>query len=92
MLKNLELTGGLVFSGQLLLELAGAGLSREDAYKLVQTHAMRAWTEGLNFREQISADPAVTSLLTPDQVAHAFDYRRQLTNIDKVFARVLAEG
>ncbi len=92
MLKNLELTGGLVFSGQLLLELAGAGMSREDAYRLVQGHAMDAWTNDKNFRELVSDDPEITSRLSPEQLASAFDYIRQLRNIDAVFDRVLAEG
>jgi adenylosuccinate lyase len=64
MLKNLESTGGLIFSGQLLLDLA-AGMSREDAYSLVQSHAMRSWKEGLTFRDEIARDPAITSRLTP---------------------------
>ena len=92
MLKNLELTGGLVFSGQLLLELAAAGMSREDAYRLVQSNAMRAWTEDLNFRELVAADPEISTRLTATQIRDAFDYRRQLGNIDKVFARVMAEA
>ncbi len=92
MLRNLELTGGLVFSGQLLLELAGAGMSREDAYRLVQGHAMDAWTNDKNFKELVMADPAVTGKLSPEQIAASFDFTRQLGNIDAVFARVLAEG
>ena len=56
MKANLESTGGLVFSGQLLLDLVEHGVSREDAYRLVQAHAMRAWKEGLNFRELVLAD------------------------------------
>jgi adenylosuccinate lyase len=92
MLQNLESTHGLVFSGQLLVDLAAAGMSREDAYKLVQTHAMDAWTNGKNFRELIEADAAVVRLLGREKVAAAFDVQRQLTNIDEVFARVLAEG
>ena len=91
MLKNLESTGGLVFSGQLLLDLAAAGLSREDAYKLVQTHAMRAWKEGLTFKDEIAKDPAITSRLSPGQLAHAFDYKRQLENVDAIFRRVLGK-
>ena len=51
MLKNVENTGGLIFSGQLLLDLAEAGMSREEAYRLVQAHAMHAWKEDLLFRE-----------------------------------------
>jgi adenylosuccinate lyase len=92
MLKNLESTNGLVFSGQLLIDLAAAGMSREDAYRLVQGHAMNAWTNDLNFRTLIEADPEIKQRMPPEQIAAAFDVRRQLTNIDEVFARVLAEG
>jgi adenylosuccinate lyase len=92
MLKNLELTGGLIFSGQLLLDLAEAGMSREDAYKLVQADAMNAWQNDLNFRSLVEADTAIAAKLTKEKLAAAFDYHRQLTNIDAVFARVLAEG
>jgi len=92
MMKNLELTGGLIFSGQLLLDLSEAGMSREDAYKLVQAHAMNAWQNDLNFRSLVEADPAITAKLSPQKLAAAFDYHRQLTNIDAVFARVLAAG
>jgi adenylosuccinate lyase len=90
MLSNLELTGGLIFSGQLLLELAEAGMSREDAYRLVQSHAMRSWKEDLNFRQEVANDPAVSKLLSPEQLARAFDLHRQLTNVDTIFERVLA--
>ena len=92
MLKNLELTGGLVFSGQLLLDLAAAGVSREDAYRLVQGHAMDAWENGKNFKELVYSDAAITSKLKRETIDEAFDYKRQLRNIDEVFARVLAEG
>lgn len=92
MLKNLELTHGLIFSGQLLLDLAEAGMSREDAYRKVQAHAMNAWQNELNFRELIGTDPEITSWLAPEKLAQAFDYRRQLQNVDAVFERVLAEG
>jgi adenylosuccinate lyase len=89
MLKNLESTGGLVFSGQLLLDLAASGMSREDAYRLVQSHAMRSWSEGLKFRDEVAREPAITSRLTPEQLAGAFDYRRQLANVNAIFDRVL---
>ena len=59
MLANLESTRGLVFSGQLLLDLVEAGVSREDAYRLVQSHAMRAWREDLDFHELIMNDPEI---------------------------------
>jgi adenylosuccinate lyase len=92
MLKNLESTNGLVFSGQLLIDLAAAGMSREDAYRLVQGHAMNAWTNDLNFRALIGSDPEINQRMSLEKIAAAFDVRRQLTNIDEVFARVLAEG
>jgi adenylosuccinate lyase len=89
MLRNLESTGGLIFSGQLLLDLAAAGMSREDAYRLVQSHAMRAWKEDLVFRDEIARVPEITALLTPEQLVRAFDYHRQLANVDAIFSRVL---
>jgi adenylosuccinate lyase len=92
MLKNLESTNGLVFSGQLLIDLAAAGMSREEAYRLVQGHAMNAWTTDLNYRTLIEADPAINALLSKAKIAEAFDVRRQLTNIDEIFERVLAAG
>jgi adenylosuccinate lyase len=88
MRRNLDLTKGLVFSGQLLLELAAAGMLRENAYKLVQSHAMRAWEEEGDFRAAVEADPEVRAIMTPDQIAQAFSLERQLRNVDKIFARV----
>ena len=89
MRRNLESTGGLIFSGQLLLDLAASGMSREDAYRLVQAHAMRSWKNDLIFRDEISADPQVTERLTSEQLALAFDTTRQLANVDAIFLRVL---
>ncbi len=91
MLRNLESTGGLIFSGQLLLDLAEAGMMREDAYRLVQTHAMRAWKEELNYRELIGADSEIARLLPPEKLQRAFDLNRQLANVDAIFARVLQD-
>jgi adenylosuccinate lyase len=91
MKKNLESTGGLIFSGQLLLDLAEAGMLREDAYRLVQSHAMRAWKEDLNFREEVARDPQITKLLSPEKLEKTFDYTRQLGNVDAIFKRVLGE-
>ena len=88
MLANLESTHGLIFSGQLLLDLVEHGMTREDAYRLVQGHAMRAWNEGLNFRDQILADKKITSKVPRKQVEYAFDLQRQLKNVDQIFARV----
>jgi len=91
MKKNLESTGGLIFSGQLLLDLAEAGMLREEAYRLVQSHAMRAWKEDLNFREEVAKDAAITKLLSAEKLANTFDYARQLGNVDAIFKRVLEE-
>jgi adenylosuccinate lyase len=91
MKKNLESTGGLIFSGQLLLDLAEAGMMREDAYRLVQGHAMKAWKEDLVFRDEVAKDTAITGLLTPEKLAKTFDYMRQLGNVDAIFKRVLGE-
>src|SRR5271168_855516 len=88
MLKNLESTGGLIFSGQLLLDLAESGMSREDAYRLVQSHAMRAWRENLDFHELILNDPEISGRVPRAKIERAFDLKRQLRNIDKIFARV----
>ncbi len=89
MLKNLESTGGLIFSGQLLLDLAESGMSREDAYRLVQGHAMNSWKNDLIFREEIAKVPEITARLSPEKLARAFDYNRQLANVDAIFSRVL---
>jgi adenylosuccinate lyase len=91
MKKNLESTGGLIFSGQLLLDLAEAGMSREDAYRLVQNLAIRSWKEELVFQDEVAKDPAVTALLSPAKLSGTFDYERQLVNVDAIFMRVLGE-
>ncbi len=89
MIKNLESTGGLIFSGQLLLDLAESGMSREEAYRLVQSHAMRSWKEDLIFRDEVAKDPAITNRLSPEKLARTFDLHRQLSNVDAIFERVL---
>jgi len=88
MKRNLESTGGLVFSGQLLLDLVEHGVSREDAYRMVQHHAMRAWKEDLNFRDLVLKDKEIMGRVPRAQVERAFDLKRQLRNIDGIFARV----
>jgi len=88
MLRNLHSTGGLVFSGQLLLDLVEAGVLREDAYRLVQRNAMQAWREEKNFRELVCSDPEITSRVDKKTLDRAFDLNRQLRNVDKIFKRV----
>jgi len=92
MLRNLESTGGLVFSGQLLLDLVEHGVSREDAYRMVQGNAMRAWNEDKNFRALIANDPDISKRVPREQIDRAFDLKRQLQNVDKIIDRALAEG
>jgi len=88
MRKNLGMTMGLVFSGQLLLDLTAAGMLREDAYKLVQSHALQAWEYDQDFRAAIEADPEVTKRLTASKLAESFSVSRQLANVDRIFKRV----
>ncbi len=90
-LANLELTHGLVFSGQLLLELAAAGVAREEAYRWVQRHAMETWRSGQDFRQAIEADPEIQQRVPADVIAAAFDLHRHLRNVDAIFARTLGE-
>jgi len=92
MLENLNSTRGLVFSGQLLLDLVEAGVSREDAYRLVQKHAMNAWKQGLDFKKLVLADKEISGRVSRQKIEHAFDLQRQLRNIDKIFARVFPAG
>jgi adenylosuccinate lyase len=89
MKKNLDSTGGLIFSGQVLLDLAEAGMLREDAYRLVQKHAMNAWQNDLVFRDLVAADAEITKRLSQEKLARTFDLGRQLSNVDAIFARVL---
>ena len=88
MRSNLDSTGGLVFSGQLLLDLVEHGVSREDAYRMVQHHAMRAWKEDLNFHDLVMKDKEITRRVPRQQIERAFDLKRQLRNVDGIFARV----
>jgi adenylosuccinate lyase len=91
MLRNLELTNGLVYSGQLLQDLVEKGMPRDDAYKAVQENAMAAWENDSNFRERIAADSRITKYLDAKALAHAFDLQRQLRYVDAIFVRVFGE-
>ncbi len=88
MKRNLDLTRGLVFSGQLLLDLSAAGMLREEAYKLVQGYAMSAWESDGDFRSAIESDPIITKHLSPEALEDTFSVSRQLRNIDQIFQRV----
>jgi len=91
MLKNIGLTHGLVFSGQLLLALTQEGVSREDAYAWTQRNAMKVWDEGGDYEELVTKDADIASRLSPDAIARVFDLKHYLRNVDKVFARVFGE-
>jgi adenylosuccinate lyase len=88
MLKNLELTQGLVFSGQLLQDLVEKGMPRDDAYKAVQENAMAAWESDSSFRERVAGDARVAKFLDAKALAHTFDLQRQLRFVDAIFDRV----
>jgi adenylosuccinate lyase len=91
MRRNLESTRGLVFSGQLLLDLAAAGMLREEAYSVVQGHAMSAAENEADFRTAIEGDPQITRYLSRAQIGQAFSIERQLANVDAVFRRVFSQ-
>ncbi len=88
MLKNLGLTRGLVFSGQLLLALTQKGVSREDAYAWTQRNAMKVWDEGGDYKELVEKDGDISSQLSAEEIARVFDLKHYLRNVDTVFARV----
>ena len=88
MLRNLEMTKGLIFSGQLLLDLTAAGMLREKAYALVQRHAMEAWENDGDFRAAIESDPEVQGYVSKDTLAKTFSVERQLRHVDDIFNRV----
>src|SRR6266699_262407 len=91
MKQNLELTHGLIYSGELLLELVAKGVTREDAYRWVQRNAMRVWDEGGNFKEKVLSDPEIQKKLSAADVDKVFDSGRMLANVDKIFERVFAQ-
>src|SRR3989475_2100894 len=88
MKENLELTQGLVYSGELLLALVAKGVAREDAYRWVQRNAMRVWDEGGTFRDKVLSDMDISRTLSPAEIAHVFDSTRLLANVDRIFERV----
>jgi adenylosuccinate lyase len=90
MRENLELSGGLVFSGTVLLELARRGVTREDAYTWVQRTAMRARDERRDFKSLLTADPDVSRILTPVEIERAFDLAEQFRYVDDIFDRVFS--
>ena len=92
MLKNLNQMRGLVFSQKILLDLTQAGVSREDAYRMVQRNAMKVWEEGKDFQDELLADNDVVAALGEDKVRESFDLNYHLKHVDTVFKRVFGEA
>jgi adenylosuccinate lyase len=88
MRRNLDASHGLVFSQRLLLALVQAGLSRDDAYRLVQRNALAAWDEGRDFQELVASDPEIAALLDRQALADAFDLDDALRHVDTLFERL----
>jgi adenylosuccinate lyase len=93
MAKNLDRMGGLVHSQRVLLALTQAGVSREDAYRLVQRNAMRVWESdgALSLKELLLADPDVTAALSREEIEDKFDLGYHLKHVDTIFARVFGD-
>jgi adenylosuccinate lyase len=88
MLRNMELTGGLFFSQQVMLALTDKGITREAAYRLVQRNAMRVWQEGGGLEDAIKKDPDITSVLSAEEIEGLFDLRYHLKHVDTIFRKV----
>ena len=92
MRQNLERSRGVIFSGQVLLELARRGVPREQAYEWVQRNAMRSFHEQKEFKSLLSSDPDVMKVMKEPEIEQAFDLSGQLRNVDRIFARVFAKS
>ena len=91
MRRNLELTGGLLFSQQAMLALTKKGLTREEAYRIVQKNAMAVWQEGGQLRERLGQDPAVTAHLSAGELDGVFDLHYHLKHVNTIFGKVFGE-
>ncbi len=92
MAANLDSLGGLPDSQRFLLALTQAGMSREDAYRLVQKHAMASWHGGGKFADLLKADPEITRYLTPEQIDASFDTAYHTKHVDTIFRRVFGDA
>ncbi|HHU20550.1 MAG TPA: adenylosuccinate lyase [Bacilli bacterium] len=88
MKRNIDRTHGVIFSQRVLLSLIDHGMSREEAYDLVQPNAMKAWETETHFRTLIEQEPRITEILSQDQIDDCFDYTYHLKNVDQIFARM----
>ena len=92
MLENMNRLGGLIFSQRVLLSLTQAGVSREDAYRLVQRNAMKVWEQGKDFLTELSADAEVTAALPPEDIKALFDMKYHTKHVDTIFNRVFGKA
>jgi adenylosuccinate lyase len=92
MRRNLDSGRGLVFSGKLLLELTAKGMRREDAYRIVQKHAMEAWEEEGDFQARVAADAEIGASLSAAEMGEVFRLDRFLEHVDALFGRVFGDG
>lgn len=88
MLKNLQRTHGLIFSQSVLLALTGKGMSREDAYRIVQSSAMEVWASGRDFKELLKSNEDVSGRLTAGEIDELFDLNKSIRNVGYIFDRV----
>ena len=88
MLENLNITKGLIFSQELMLELTKTGLTREKSYKMVQTYSKRCFSENLNLYEAIQSDKYITSKISSKRLRSIFSYSKHFKNINLIFRRV----
>lgn len=91
MLENLESSRGLVFSGTLLNMLVEKNISREDAYRMVQVHALEAWEGGANLKERVRNDKQISAALSSEEIESAFDLKRHMANVDYIFQRAIKQ-
>jgi adenylosuccinate lyase len=92
MKANLDRLGGLVHSQRVLIALTQKGMSREDAYKVVQKHAMEVWQGKSDFQELLKADAKVRKFLSPQEIAANFDLKHHFKHVDTIFRRVFGKG
>ncbi len=92
MLRNIELTRGLAYSGQLLLDLTRKGVMREEAYRWIQRCSMKVWDADKDFLQVLEGDPDITNVLSREEIRSVFNPQLQLRNVDAVFSRVFGDG
>ncbi|WP_186579035.1 adenylosuccinate lyase [Aquibacillus kalidii] len=88
MKRNIDRTYGVIFSQRVLLSLIDQGMSREEAYDMVQPNAMKAWENGIPFRELLEQEEKITSTLSKEQLDDCFDYTYHLKNVDRIFDKI----